>query len=171
MIAIQPEREEDYTAIHEINVLAFGRENEARLVKKIREAPDFIPELSLVAIKNGRVVGHILFSRVTIQSKTGSFLALALAPMAVHPEFQNQGIGTELVRQGLERCRNQGHKIVVVVGHPQYYPRFGFSAARAKGLEAQFPVPDEVFMVLEIVPGALRGSTGMVAYPPEFLDV
>jgi len=75
------------------------------------------------------------------------------------------------VRQGLERCRNQGHKIVVVVGHPQYYPRFGFSASRAKGLEAPFPVPDEVFMVLEFVPGALHGSTGMVTYPPEFLDV
>jgi putative acetyltransferase len=171
MITIQPEREEDYTAIHEINVLAFGREDEARLVKKIRERPDFIPELSLVAIKKGEVVGHILFSRITIQSKTGSFPALALAPMAVHPKFQNQGIGSKLVRQGLERCRNQGHKIVVVVGHPQYYPRFGFSSARAKGLEAPFPVPDEVFMVLELGPGALHGSTGMVTYPQEFLDV
>ena len=171
MIAIQPEREKDYSAIHEINVLAFGRENEARLVNKIREALDFIPELSLVAIKNGRVVGHILFSRIIIQSKAGSFPALALAPMAVHPKFQNQGIGSKLVRQGLERCRNRGHKIVVVVGHPQYYPRFGFSSARTKGLEAPFPVPDEVFMVLELVRGALHDTTGMVTYPQEFLDV
>jgi putative acetyltransferase len=171
MIAIQPEREEDYTAIREINVLAFGRENEARLVKKVRERPDFIPKLSLVAIKKEEVVGHILFSPITIQSKTGSFPALTLAPMAVHPKFQNQGIGSKLVRQGLERCRNQGHKIVVVVGHPQYYPRFGFSPARAKGLEAPFLVPDDVFMVLEFGPGALHGPTGMVTYPQEFLDV
>jgi len=171
MIAIQPEREKDYTAIHEINVLAFGRENEARLVNKIREALDFIPELSLVAIKNGRVVGHILFSRITIQSKTGSFPALALAPMALHPKFQNQGIGSKLVRQGLERCRNQGHRIVVVVGHPQYYTRFGFSSARAKWLEAPFLLSDEVFMILELGPGALHGSIGMVTYPEEFLDV
>ena len=171
MITIQPEKKEDYTAIHEINVLAFGRENEARLVKKIRETPDFIPELSLVAIKKGKVVGYILYSRIIIQSKTGSLPGLALAPMAVHPEFQNQGIGSMLVRQGLERCRNQGYKIVVVIGHPQYYPRVGFSAARTKGLEAPFPVPNEVFMILELFPDALIGIKGMVIYPPEFLDV
>jgi len=150
MIAIRPEREGDYIVIHEINVLVSGRENEARLVKKIRERRGFIPELSLVAIKKGEVVGHILFSRITIQSKTGSFPALALAPMAVHPKFQDQGIGSKLVRHGLKCCRNQGHEIVVVVGHPQYYPRFGFTSARAKGLEAPFAVPDKAFMVLEL---------------------
>jgi putative acetyltransferase len=170
IITIQAEKEEDFAATHEINVLAFGQENEARLVKKIREAPDFITELSLVAIKKGKVVGHILFSRITIQSKIGSFPALALAPMAIHPEFQNQGIGSKLVRQGLEHCRNQGYKIVIVIGHPQYYPHFGFSAARAKGLEVSFSVPDEVFMVLELFPDALNGTKGMVTYPPEFLD-
>jgi putative acetyltransferase len=96
--------------------------------------------------------------------------ALSLAPIAVHSKFQNQGIGSELVRQGLERGGNQGHKIVVVVGHPQYYPRFGFSSARAKGLEAPFAFADETFMVLELSPGALRDMKGMVTYPPEFLD-
>jgi len=94
--------------------------------------------------------------------------ALALATLAVRPELQNQGIGSELVRDGLERCRNLGHRIVVVVGHPKYYPRFGFSPARAQSLEAPFPVPDEAFLVLELVAGALTGVAGMVRYPPPF---
>jgi putative acetyltransferase len=88
--------------------------------------------------------------------------------MAVHPRFQNQGVVSKLVSQGLEYCRNRGHEIVVVVGHPQCYPRFGFSASRAKELEAPFHVPE--FMVLELVQGALDGSTGVVTYPQEFLD-
>jgi len=168
MIKIQPEKGEYDTAIHEINVLGFGREDEARLVENLRKSPDFIPELSLVAVKDKRVIGYILFSRVTIQTKVGSFPALALAPMAVHPEFQKQGIGSKLKRQEFARCRNLGYKVVIVVGHPNYYPRFGFTSARAKGLEAPFPVPDEVFMVIEIAPGALNGISGMVIYPPAF---
>jgi len=124
-----------------------------------------------VAIKNGKVVGHILFSRINIETKVGLVPALALAPMAVHPEFQNQGVGSELLRQGLERCRNLGHSVVIVVGHPTYYPPFGFTSARRKGLEAPFPVSDEVFMVLELAPGALKNVKGMVIYPPEFEEV
>ena len=168
MITIQPEKEEYYTAIHELNVLAFGREDETRLVENLRKSPDFITELSLVAVKDRMIVGHILFSRIAIQTKTGSFPAVSLAPIAVHPEFQKQGIGSKLIRQGLVRCRKLGHKIVVVVGHPNYYPRFGFTSARAKGLEAPFLVPDEAFMVIEIAPGALNGISGMVIYPPAF---
>ena len=171
MITIQCEREEYYTAIREINVLAFGRETEAELLENLRNSRDFAPELSLVAIKDRRVVGHILFSPIAIHTNKEVFSALALASMAVHPEVQSQGIGSELVRQGLDRCRNQGHSIVVVVGHPKYYPRFGFTAARVKGLEVPFPVPDEAFMVLELVPGAMNGITGMVIYPQEFLEV
>jgi putative acetyltransferase len=91
--------------------------------------------------------------------------------MAVQPEFQNQGIGSELVRQGMERCRNLGYGIIIVVGHPTYYPRFGFTPAREKGLEAPFPVPDEAFMVIELTPGALNGISGIVIYPPAFEGV
>jgi putative acetyltransferase len=171
MIKIQPEKDEDYTAIHGIYVLAFGRENEARLIENLRKSPDFIPGLSLVAVKDKMIVGHILFSRIAIQTKTGSFPALSLAPMAVHPEFQKQGIGSKLIRQGLVRCRKLGHKIVVVVGHPNYYPRFGFTSARAKGLEAPFPVPDKAFMVVELTAGALNTITGMVIFPTEFEGV
>jgi putative acetyltransferase len=104
MIEIQSKKEGYYTAIHGINVLAFGRENEARLVENLRRSPDFIPELSLVAVKDKMIVGHILFSRIAIQTKADSFPALPFAPMAVHPEFQKQGIGSKLIRQGLVRC-------------------------------------------------------------------
>ena len=124
-----------------------------------------------MAVKEGRVVGHILFSPFTIESKKGSLPALALASMAVQPEFQNQGIGSKLVREGLERCRSLGHRVVVVVGHPAFYPRFGFTSARAKGLEARIPVPDEVFMVCELVSDALDGVSGMIVYPAPFKGV
>ena len=168
MITIRPEATEDYAAIREVNTLAFGREVEARLVENLRRLPDFIPELSLVGIEAGQVVGHILFSPLVIETQEGAVPAVALATLAVRPEFQNQGIGSELVRVGLEKCRNLGHRIVVVIGHPKYYPRFGFSPARAQGLEVPFPVPDEAFLALELVPGALDGVAGMVKYPPPF---
>jgi putative acetyltransferase len=171
MITIQPEKEGYYTAIYELNVLAFGREDEAKLLETLRKTSGFIPDFSLVALKEGRVIGHILFTSIAIQTKNDTLPALALAPMALHPEFQNRGIGSELVRQGLERCRKLGYKVVIVVGHPTYYPRFGFISARAKGLGAPFPVPDEAFMVIELTPGALNGISGMIIYPPAFEEV
>lgn len=168
MITIRPETMADHAAVHDVNVLAFGREIEARLVEALRQSPDFIPELSLVAVESGQVVGHVLFSPMTIEEQGTSTPALALAVMAVRPEFQKRGIGSSLVRHGLKECRRLEHQIVIVVGHPAYYPRFGFSSARAKGLEAPFQVPDEAFMALELVPGALDGISGMVRYPPAF---
>ena len=168
MMTISPDRMEDYTAIHELHILAFEREVEARLVESLRQSTDFSPELSLVAIIDGRVVGHILFSPVSIETEKSDISAVALAVMAVRPELQNQGIGSELVRQGLKECQLLGVEVVVVVGHPAYYPRFGFSPARAKGLEVPFQVPDEAFMVLELMPEALDGISGMVKYPPAF---
>lgn len=167
---IRAEKEEDAEAIHEVNRLAFGQEDESLLIGRVRNSSRFIPELSLVAVKKKKVVGHILFSPVSIETKRGDIPALSLAPMAVLPAFQNQGIGTMLVREGLARCRRLGHNIVVVIGHPGYYPRFGFIPARPKGLEVDFPVPDEAFMVSELIPKALDGVKGTVKYPPEFYD-
>ncbi len=134
----------------------------------LRGTPGFIPELSLVAESDGRVVGHILFSIVHIQSDAVRTPVLALAPMAVRPDCQNQGIGSLLVREGLERCKALGHEAVILVGHANYYPRFGFTPAGEKGLRLPFDAPDEAFMALELVPGALNGVTGTVEYPPEF---
>jgi len=171
MLEIRIERAEDYEAVFQVIKSAFGRENEAQLVEKIRKLDCFIPQLSLVAVKDDALVGHILFSRVVIQTQAGDVPALGLAPVAVLPELQKQGIGSRLIRQGLDECRRLGHKIVVLVGHPDYYPRFGFLPARAKGLEIPFPVPDEAFMSFELVPGALDQVSGMVIHPPEFSDV
>jgi putative acetyltransferase len=123
------------------------------------------------AVKSKQVVGHILFSPIIIETQKAAVPVLSLAPMAVLPEFQNQGVGLELVRQGLRESKRLGHNIVVVVGHPGYYPRFGFTPARAKGLEVPFKVPDEAFMVLELIPGTLDGIKGTVIYPPEFNEV
>ncbi|MBI2909680.1 MAG: N-acetyltransferase [Chloroflexi bacterium] len=171
MTSISPEHPEDHQAIHEVNALAFGREVEARLVDALRGSPDFIPEFSMVAVEDGKVVGYIMFVPLAIETQRGTVPALALGVLAIRPEFQRRGIGSELVRRGLADCLGLRHKIVVVVGHAEYYPRFGFSSARAKGLKAPFEVPDEAFMVLELEPGALDGVSGMVRYPAAFGEV
>ncbi len=166
MVAIRPETSADWAAIREVNTRAFGRETEARLVDSVRASAFYLPELSLVAVDAECIVGHVLFSAIHIRTADRLVPALALAPVAVLPERQKQGIGSVLIRRGLEECRSLGHRIVVVVGHPDYYPRFGFFSARAKGLDA--PFPDTAFMVQELVAGALDGVRGTVEYPPAF---
>ena len=166
MISIRPETAADRAAVRGANEAAFGRPNEAGLVDALRASAR--PLVSLVAVEEGRVVGHILFSPVTIEGPQGVSAALGLGPMAVRPERQNRGIGSLLVRAGLEACSALGETVVVVLGHPHYYPRFGFVPAATKGLRCEYPVPDDVFMVTELVPGALRGRTGLVKYHPEF---
>lgn len=168
MISIRAESPADVDAIFEVNEQAFGRKQEAQLVNELRTSDDFIPELSLVAVVDDRIVGHILFSPIVIGTKSSRTSVLSLAPMAVSPGYQDQGIGTELVRQGIHRCRELGHKVIVVVGHPAYYPRFGFVQAREKGIQTTFEVPDEAFMVLELFEGALNGIEGTVRYPAVF---
>jgi putative acetyltransferase len=168
MLTIRPEEPSDYPAISEINRRAFGGEFEARLVENLRHTDSFIPKLSLVALQDDRIVGHILFSVVHIQDVAQTTPVFSLAPMAVLPEYQNQGIGSALVREGLQRCRELGYRAVVVLGHPNYYPRFGFILAREKGVKLPFEAPDEACMVLELYPQALEGIQGMVEYPPEF---
>jgi putative acetyltransferase len=168
MVTVRNESPTDFDAVYEVNLRAFGQENEARLVEEQRRVGDTI---SLVAEVDGCVVGHILFSPIVIEGQDGNVPALALAPMAVLPDYQNRGIGSKLVRQGLETCRSLGHKIVIVLGHAQFYPRFGFIPARLQGIEAPFEVPDEAWMALELQPGALSGVKGVVKYPPAFDEV
>jgi putative acetyltransferase len=163
-VVVRVEGADDLEAIREVNRQAFGREDEARLVDALREGG--YARLSLVAEEAGRVVGHILFSDLPVVTPTGAVPALALAPLAVLPERQRQGIGSRLVREGLLACAGAGHRAVIVLGHPAYYPRFGFSAGLAERLKAPFSGP--AFMARELVPGALTGMTGEVRYPPPF---
>jgi putative acetyltransferase len=161
---VRPEQASDLEAIREVNRLAFGQEDEGRLVDALRAG--VYARLSLVAEDGGRVIGHLLFSDLPIRTEGGMVQALALAPLAVIPSRQKQGVGTLLVREGLRACAEAGHRIVVVVGHPDYYPRFGFAAQLAERLKAPFSGP--AFMALELVPGALEGVVGEVRYPPPF---
>ena len=167
-MSIRAEETADRSAVFRVNAEAFGQEDEARLVDALRGSSAFIPELSLVAVRGGEVVGHILFTRISIRSHDACASALALAPMAVLPACQRLGIGSALVREGLEQARRLGHTAVIVVGHPDYYPRFGFRDAAGSGIRAPFPVSPGAFMALALSPGALDGIAGEVEYPPEF---
>jgi putative acetyltransferase len=171
VITIRPESLADHEAVYTINREAFGAEGEARLVEALRRSPAFIPELSLVAFEGSKAVGHILFTPIVVRSAERSHDALALAPMAVLPAYQKQGIGSALVRRGLDDARALGHTVVIVVGHPEYYPRFGFVPARPLGINAPFEVASEAFMALELRPDALQSVHGDVEYPAPFSDV
>ena len=140
MATIRRERPEDSPAIRRLLAEAFGKEDEARLVDVLRRRGAIT--LSLVAVRSDQVVGHILFSPVTVNSEGSSFNALGLGPMAVAPALQNSGIGSELVKTGLRKCTDAGYEIAVVLGHPNYYPRFGFKTAKSVGIRCEFDVPE-----------------------------
>jgi putative acetyltransferase len=165
---IRPEKPGDIDAIFEVNNQAFGQDGEARLVEALRNDRGYNPGLSFVAVFGNRIIGHILFSSIAIVSDTANTAALALAPLSVHQDFQCRGIGAALIEEGLKECQRLGHRIVVVVGHPAYYPRFGFTIARDLGIHAPFPCPDEAFMALPLIHGALDGIHGTVRYPLAF---
>jgi putative acetyltransferase len=164
---IRPEEPRDAEAVRIVNSRAFEGPTEATLVDALRDTPGAI---SLVAVVGDTIVGHILFTPIHVEGVEPPVPASGLAPMAVLPAYQRQGIGSLLVKAGLDACRSAGHRFVVVVGHPEYYPRFGFVAASTKGLECQWPVPPEAFMVLELEPGTLAAVRGLVRYRPEFAD-
>jgi putative acetyltransferase len=163
---IRAEQPQDKEAVYQLNQTAFGNDGEARLVELLHDQAD--PLISLVAEQGGCIVGHILFSPVTLADHPGLQL-MGLAPMAVAPERQHQGVGSQLIEAGLEQCRQLGIKALVVLGHPDYYPRFGFKPAHSSyGIDSKYEVPDEVFMALELEPGALNSRTGRISYHPAF---
>lgn len=167
-VIIRPETEKDYVMIKKVNDLAFGQKNEGLLVEKLRQTENYIPALSLVAELNEEIIGHILFYPVTVRSCGSTYSTLSLGPMAVIPEYQRKGIGRQLVFEGLEIAKSLGHESVIVIGHPDYYPRFGFRLASKWDIQSPLEVPVEVFLALELVEGALRGKSGTVEYPKEF---
>ena len=163
-LAIRLERSGDEIAVRQVNERAFGRAAEASLVDSLRGSDGSI---SLVATTAGRVIGHIMFTPVTLDEVADVRVA-GLAPMAVLPEHQRAGVGTDLLRAGLAACREQDYAAVVVVGHPEYYPRFGFVPANGYGLQCEFPVPPEAFMVAVLDAQVLPELTGVVRYRREF---
>ncbi|TBR62040.1 GNAT family N-acetyltransferase [Westiellopsis prolifica IICB1] len=171
MFNIIPESNREIFAIRQLITEAFSQVKVAELVDIIRKSENFIPELSLVAVENAEVLGHILFSQIIIETPNQSIPSLALAPLAVKPSHQRQGIGSKLVEVGLSKCREFDYSVVIVVGEPGYYQRFGFQTAGKFGLRSSLFFPDEVFMVLELKPAALTNITGTVRYPAYFQDV
>ena len=167
-VEIREEASGDVAAIRDVNRRAFGQDAEGRLVDRLRD--EGYLRVSLVAEVDGRVVGHILFSDLPITAAEGGAIpAVALAPMAVVPEHQRRGIGSALVRAGLDGCRQRGFRVAIVLGHRAFYPRFGFSSALARQIEA--PYAGEDFMAVELAPGAMSGVRGRVTYPPPFAEV
>lgn len=170
MITIRSENQEDYDAIYEINKQAFNGEIEARLINTIRHSNNFIPNLSLVALKDNKIVGHVLFSKSKIKNQEIEKPILILAPIAVLPEFQKQGIGSSLVKKGLEISQSLNFDIVSLIGYPEFFSFCGFVPARNKGLEVSLKgnIPDEAFMVYELKKGALKETGGIVEFPSYF---
>ncbi|MDZ7956403.1 MAG: N-acetyltransferase [Aulosira sp. DedQUE10] len=159
----------DYTAISEVNTRAFGQRNEARLVEEIRNSERYIPELSLVAEIEDLVVGHILFSYIDLVGEQ-TLQILGLAPMAVLPDFQRQGVGSALVQAGLEIANTRKEAIVIVLGHPHFYTRFGFKPSVNYAIESPFSVPEDFFMV-KALRSYQESFKGKVVYPPAFETV
>ena len=148
-VNIRRETEADHAAVAEVTAAAFGKQDEARLVEAIRACDDFVPELTLVAEEEGRVVGHIMFSYSLLEGSPVKLLQLS--PLSVAPDRQNAGIGSALTREGLRLADERGEPLVLVLGHPTYYPRFGFRPASTLGLEAPNPEwPDEAFMAVPL---------------------
>lgn len=163
-LIITKEKPNEVQQIWEVNSLAFETNTEANLVARLRTSGvDFI---SLVAKYNDDLVGHILFTEVHLENS--DIKIAGLAPMAVKPEFQNTGIGSVLVEYGLRECKLKGYQAVIVLGHPKYYPKFGFEPSVKYGIKSEYDVPDEVFMIKELVGNSLKGVSGIVKYHEEF---
>lgn len=166
---IRHERPQDISAIRKVNEAAFETGTESDLVDALRDKKAHV--ISMVAEKEDRIIGHILFSPVTLTAEGLEVTLLGLAPMAVLPEYQNQGIGSKLVENGLEESRRKGYPAVVVLGHPDYYPRFGFVPSQKYNISTEYDVPPEVFMVLELQSGALSGLSGIANYHGAFAEL
>ncbi|MCW8955662.1 MAG: N-acetyltransferase [Gammaproteobacteria bacterium] len=163
---IRNEQASDIKSIYQVNVRAFETSEEAQLVNALRDSG--CEYILLVAEIDNRVVAYILFTPVSLVGSQSGLKLLGLAPMAVLPEYQNQGIGSALVRRGLELCKAKGYDAVVVLGHPNYYPRFGFVASDDYGIQSEYDVPREVFMIKELTADCLKDQQGVIQYHKAF---
>lgn len=171
-INIRRETEHDYKNIKAVNDLAFNGTAESELIEKLREKEDFLPELSLVAEDEGKIIGHILFFPVSIKTKDSECVSLSLAPMAVNPDYQKKGVGTKLLKEGFKRAEEMGYKSVVVLGYSEYYTKFGFKSADNWGLKSPFKdTHPDAFMAIELSESELENKSGKVIYPEEYHQV
>ncbi|MEO0775205.1 MAG: N-acetyltransferase [Bacteroidota bacterium] len=172
-LSFRSERPQDYTAVEQLIAAAFRDEvysdqNEHRLVARLRQSPAFIPELSIVAEVDGQLVGHALLTRIAIEGADRRFPSLALAPISVAPTWQRRGIGGRTIEEAHRVAQDLGHDSVVVLGHADYYPRFGYERASRYGIVLPFEVPEENAMVRALREGGLTGVAGRVIYPAAF---
>lgn len=167
-ITVRPESPDDVRAIDVVHISAFGGEAEAHLISALRDSDTYNRELSLVAELNGRIVGHVLLSRVALRHNGEEKSVLALGPMSVVPSQSHRGIGSELIQACVGLAKEKGYGAIVVVGYPEYYRRFGFVPAREARVSCNLPAPEDAMTVMEIVPGNLDGG-GHVEYPEPFM--
>lgn len=173
-IHIRREETFDYKEVIELTAKAFENMpfadgDEDKLVERLRDAPTFISELSLVAESGGKILGHILFTPAIIDNEQKQFQTLVLGPVSVLPELQKQGIGGLLIKAGHKKAVECGFDSVILMGHPEYYPRFGYKPASDWGIKAHYKLPsDHVFMAVELAENALKNVSGTVIFPPEF---
>jgi putative acetyltransferase len=168
MIRIREEQSEDIPVIREVNKRAFGQPQEADIVDELRRNCNDL--LSLVAVAQDQVVGYILFSPATIESEDRIVRGVGLAPMAVLPECQRKGVGAKLIRTGITRLESKGCPFVIVLGHAEYYPRFGFEPASRYRVRSEWEVPDDAFMILILNKSKMQGISGLARYRPEFAE-
>lgn len=174
MITIRKEEEKDYEAVFKLTEDAFRNmehsdHQEQFLVERLRKSDAFIPELSLVAEdEKGTIAGHILLTKLSIENDSETYESLALAPVSVKPEFQNQGIGGQLIREGHRVAQRLGYQSVILIGHENYYPKFGYKKTSNFGISFPFEIPEENGMAIELVKNGLKNKKGMVKYPKEF---
>jgi len=174
-IIVRQESEQDYKTTEDVVKKAFENaehsdNKEHELVARLRKSEMFIPELSLVAEHNGEVLGHIMLTKLSINNNTNKYNSLALAPVSVLPEWQNKGIGSRLITESIKTAKKLGYKSIIVLGHENYYPKFGFRTASRWGIRPPFDVKDEAFMALELEDYSLFGVSGNVEYSKDFFD-
>lgn len=169
-ITVRPETAEDIRAIDVVHISAFGGEAEAQLVSALRESTTYNRELSQVAELGGRIVGHVLLTRVPLRKDGEEKHVLALGPMSVVPSQSHRGIGSELINASIKLAKEKGYGAIVVLGHPEYYKRFGFVQARELQVSCNLPAPEDALTVMEIVDGNLAGG-GHVEYPEPFISL
>lgn len=175
MLTIREEEIKDYNEVEKVveesfKTAEFSDKDEHNLVRRLRNSNEFIKELSLIAEEENKILGHVLLTKALIKGESTSYETLALAPLAVLPEYQKSGIGKNLMNKAIERARELGYKSIVILGHENYYPKFGFEKASKYGVKAPFEVPDEAYMILELLPGGLNGVSGIVEYSKAFFE-